>query len=251
MTAASSLDAFQRDFAAALVCEAADAVKPIDISVGALLRQPAFAVYRNTVAAACIDALAANFPTVLRIVGQDWFNDAAVLFMRCSPSADGRLACYGATFPTFLASFEPARDIPYLHDVARLDRLWTESHLAADEGRLDAGTLARLAPAELADAVLVPHAAARWASFREVPAFMIWQRHRDGLDTGTDIDWHGDNALLTRLDCAVTWRAITRGEAAFLDACSNGTPFGEAAGHCGDAIAQALPRLLAAGAFSR
>ncbi|MDQ6683689.1 MAG: DNA-binding domain-containing protein [Pseudomonadota bacterium] len=249
----SGLDAFQRDFAAALAGDAAESVEPADTNVRALLAHPGFAVYRNTVATAGIDALAANFPTVLQIVGGTWFNDAALRFMRGSPCNDGRLAAYGASFPGFLASFAPAVDLPYLHAVALLDRLWTESHLAADQTALDIDALACLAPAELADAVLSPHPAARWASFPEMPAFTIWRRHREHLDVAADLEWHGEGALLTRPEGVVTWHAVTNAEVAFLDACARRAGFAAAAAAAGDAerVAQALPRLISVGAFAR
>ncbi|MGZ5715039.1 MAG: HvfC/BufC family peptide modification chaperone, partial [Caldimonas sp.] len=69
LPAATSLDAFQRDFAAALLAEPAEA--------GAIAAQPGFAVYRNTVLRGCIDALAANYPTVAQLLGAEAFEGAA------------------------------------------------------------------------------------------------------------------------------------------------------------------------------
>ena len=77
----STLDAFQRDFAAALLGEATSEAGR------ALAAQPGFAVYRNTVLRGCIDALAANFPTVATLVGREWFDEAAGRFARQQPAA--------------------------------------------------------------------------------------------------------------------------------------------------------------------
>ena len=46
---------------------------------------------------------------------------------------------------------------------ARLDRLWTEAHAAADADALDPAVLALHTPEELARLVLTPHPATRWA----------------------------------------------------------------------------------------
>jgi hypothetical protein len=46
-----------------------------------------FKVYRNTVLKGCVDALAANFPTVLRLVGEDWFRAAALIHVCAEPRA--------------------------------------------------------------------------------------------------------------------------------------------------------------------
>jgi Putative DNA-binding domain len=38
---------------------------------------PALAVYQNTVSLGALDALRANYPSVLTLVGDEWFNTAA------------------------------------------------------------------------------------------------------------------------------------------------------------------------------
>ena len=64
----SDLAQFQASFADALFAPAAN-----NSPVAALSAQPAFAVYRNTVMKACIDALEANYPAVARLVGSEQF----------------------------------------------------------------------------------------------------------------------------------------------------------------------------------
>lgn len=151
--------------------------------IAALRSQPGFAVYRNTVVRVCVDALQANYPAVARLVGDPWFRAAATIYVRRAPPSQPCLVDYGEGFAGFLADFAPAAQLPYLPDVARLDRLWTEAHLAPDDAPLDAARVAALAPAELADTVLRPNAAARWAWFANHPAFSIW-RHSRSADTG-------------------------------------------------------------------
>lgn len=89
-------------------------------------------VYRNTVIRGAIDALAAHFPSVVKLVGQAWFEACARLFVRQHPPTTPCLLDYGAAFPIFLADFEPAQSLPYLADVAQMDRWWSEAHVAAD-----------------------------------------------------------------------------------------------------------------------
>jgi hypothetical protein len=222
---------FQADFMRALFA-------PVDAAPGALAAltaQPAFAVYRNTVMKGCVDALEANFPSVARLVGRDWFRAAAALYAAAQPPADARLLCYGDSFPEFLARFEPARALPYLPDVARLDRCWSESHAAADADAEDAATrLASLPPLVLGATRIAPHPAARWRWFPGQPIYSIWHRNRSqgaDADDGDDADivWQGEGALLTRPAAAVTSRATGRADCAFLDACAGGAPVAEAA----------------------
>lgn len=252
MAVTATLEAFQREFAAALFNEAASA------AVGGLASQPGFAVYRNTVLRGCIDALAANYPTVAQLVGGDWFESAAVLFARSHLPREGGLAGYGEGFAAFLEGFEPAGELPYLPGVARLDRAWTEAHIAADAPVLAASTLAVLAPEVLAGAVLVPHPAARWLTFESLPAFTIWRRHREALPLDDELAWRGESGLVARPADQVTWHSIDAAGAAFLTACAQGLPFAEAAERAGAADLDSasslgvwLPVLIAAGAFTR
>ncbi len=252
MPPTSSLDAFQRDFAAALLGEATSAAGR------ALAAQPGFAIYRNTVLRGCIDALAANHPTVLTLVGAEWFDDAARRFARAHLPRDGSLAAYGQGFAEFLEAFGPAAELGYLGGVARLDRAWTEAHLAADAPLLAAASLAALPAAQLIEAILVPHPATRWVISPSLPIFTIWRRHREHAPLDDELDWRGEAALLTRPGGAVAWRSLDPSAAAFLDECAQGRSFGVAAERAfpaGSAAAAGidtwLPALVAAGAFTR
>ena len=217
------------------------------------IENPAYLVYRNTVLKSCIDALQANYPVVARLVGEEWFRATAAVYARQSPPEVPMLLEYGAGFADFLAGFGPAAELPYLPAVARLDRYWSESHVAADQPPLRAHDLAGLAPDVLGEIILKPHAAARWAWF-SVPAFSIWSRNRQqSPDAGDqpEIEWRGEGALVARPGDAVEWLELDEAACAFMDACAAGAPLAEAAGAvpAGD-IAGLLARLLAAGAFT-
>ncbi|MBU3740044.1 MAG: DUF2063 domain-containing protein, partial [Rhodoferax sp.] len=74
--------------------------------------QPGLDVYRNTVAKASIDALAANFPVVLRLVGEPCFRDLAAAYLRARPPRDGRLLLYGQGLPDWVARWSADWDMP-------------------------------------------------------------------------------------------------------------------------------------------
>ena len=242
----ASLAEFQRDFAQALFAPAGQA--------GALAAQPAFAIYRNTVMKGCIDALEANYPAVARLVGSEWFRAAAALYVAEAPPHDSRLLHYGAGFADFLGAFEPARELPYLAAVARLDRCWTEAHCAADASPADGTGLAALAPEALGAMVLAPHPSARWHWFADQPIYTIWSRNRAASFDDSEIAWQGEGALLTRPEAAVIWCAAGEADCAFLDACARSETLGSAAAAALAVDPQAdladlLARLLGAGAF--
>lgn len=220
-----------------------------------LSRQPGFTVYRNTVLKGAVDALHANFPTVVRLVGSDWFQAAAALYARHSPPVDARLIHHGAGFPGFLDQFEHAQELPYLGDVARLDLLWTQCHAAADEPGIDVTQIAALAPEQLAGLHLHPRAAARWKWFAEQPVFSIWRYNREALDMPEHLAWQGEGALLVRRGGVVEWQALDIGGCAFLDACADGRTLADAAQHACDVqpsleIFELLTRLVSADVFA-
>jgi hypothetical protein len=251
----SRLRRFQEHFARALVDQAA--INDCGAGVARLVGQPGFAVYRNTVLKGCIDALVANFPAVTRLVGEEWMRAAASVFARANLPQNPMLLDYGTRFPAFLAAFEPAAELPYLPDVARLDRFWTEAHGARDEAAVQAEAVSALAHDELAGAVLHPHPSARWAWFDAQPIFSLWARNRsEGCADEGEIPWRGEGALVVRPVDEVHWFALERGEAAFLDACGAGWTLADAAmaavnAEPGIDLSQTMARLLAAGAFGQ
>jgi hypothetical protein len=246
----TSLSQFQDSFTQALLAAEAGA----NPEMAALACQPGFSVYRNTVMKSCIDALQANYPSVNRLVGDDWFRTAAAIYVRTSLPHDARLMQYGEDFADFLAHFEPAAALPYLSDVARLDRLWIAAHAAVDQPPLDSATIACLVPEQLAGIVLHPHPAAHWTWFATQPIYTIWDINRRALEDTSEIEWRGEGALLVRPHGTVAWIKLDMAGCAFLDACKTGQPLSEAAAAAltvrqNTDIAQLLSTLLDVGTF--
>ena len=244
------LKQFQDDFILALY-GAGDAIPQL----ASLSGQPGFAIYRNTVIKGCIDTLAANFPTVQRLVGEQWFRSAALVYVRTTPPSAVSMMEYGEDFPQFLAQFPPAAELPYLAGVARLDRFWIEAHIAADDTRLDAAVLGALAPQVLAQTVLRPRASTYWQWFAQYPAYTIWSVNRAQTEMPGDLAWVAEGVLLTRRDGVVCWQSLDFPACVLLDACAAGLTLENAASQAVAAapaqdIAQTLAHLLTAGAFS-
>ncbi len=255
--APGSLRRFQDGFAQALLDARADGTR--EAPLAHLTAQPGFAVYRNTVLKGCIDALAANYPAVLRLVGEEWFRAAAAIYARENLPRQPMLLDYGEGMARFLAGFEPAAQLPYLPAVAQLDRLWSEAHFAADEAALDADVPATLSPEQLARTALRPHASARWAWFDTMPIRTLWQRNRTPAAPNTfngDIDWHGEGVLIVRPHGAVETVPLDAAGCAFMDACASGASLTEAvlaaAGVEGSVdLTQLTATLFSSGAFAQ
>jgi hypothetical protein len=160
--------------------------------------QPGFAVYRNTTPNALIEALRGNYPVVGEIVDADAFEALAFGYSRRHPPSDPVLLGYGERFADFVATQPWIDELPYLPDVARIERLWTEAHLAADAPPLGMTDLAALGADGWMDLRLSLHPAARFA-WLSTPAMTIWQAHQKeaGFET-LEPAWRPEGALLTR-----------------------------------------------------
>src|SRR5260370_39578206 len=131
---------FEVSFADALL----DAEHPIPCGItahNAAIPTRRFAVYRNNEVAGLVKALLNKFPVVEKIVGEEFFAAMARAFVVERPPRSPVLAIYGDGFATFIAAFDPARELAYLADVARLEAARTRPYHAADGTAVDAGQL--------------------------------------------------------------------------------------------------------------
>ena len=215
------LRAFQEAFAEALLADA---------PIGAVARQPGFAVYRNTCARGSVEALRGAFPTVDMLLGEDMFTEVALAYRRQRPPVSPVLSAYGSTFAAFLASQEWVPELPYVPDVARLDWLWLETFLAPDS----AGTATA---AYSSKSRIVLHPATRFA-WLATPAMTIWQAHRqsDGFAELTP-EWREEGGLFTRRGGSVHAEQLDRASHLLLVACAAGTNFND----CAAAVEAAYP----------
>lgn len=187
-------------------------------------------VYRNTVAKARADALSGLFPTVERLVGSDWFRQAALAFADENPPRTPVMDDYGPEFPAWLAVFPPAREMLYLAPVARLDLAWSRAHRSVDAPVLGAADVAGIpAPALFASrAVVHPSLQMFWFDWT-VPS--IWLANRPDAEPGREVDWTDtpEGLLILRPHMTVVQRPLSRSEWMFLDACRTGRTLGQAA----------------------
>ncbi|MGN6482253.1 HvfC/BufC family peptide modification chaperone [Luteibacter sp.] len=212
MRPASSLAELQREFQAGLLAEE-PAVR--------VARHAGFSIHRHTMLRAAIDALEANFPAVACLTGAAWFRSAAAAYAHAYPARDARLAVYGSCFPRFLDDMPSACELPYLADVARLDRLWTESYFAGECEPLSAMTVRSLAPDALAGMAVRPHPATRTLESR-LPALSIWQASRAGEAVSDDLAWQPQAILVTRPAHTVQLESTDLAVLTFLEACREG-----------------------------
>jgi hypothetical protein len=187
-----------------------------------------FAVYRNNVIVGLVNAVAGAFPAVKRIVGDDFFTAMARVYVVAEPPSSPVLMDYGVTFADFIAGFEPAASLPYLPDIARIERAWREAYHAEEATSLGLSDLARLNQAALANLKFRLHPSLRLIR-STFPALTIW-RMNVGDEPVRPVDFAvAEDALIVRPDAEVEVRVVPPGGAAFVAALGAGETFGEAA----------------------
>lgn len=91
------------------------------------------AVHRHNRRANLHGALRIAYPVVERLVGTEFFAWTAQHFIDGQPSRSANLEDYGHEFPEFLRTFAPARELPYLADVAALEAAIQAVAIAPDD----------------------------------------------------------------------------------------------------------------------
>ena len=146
----------------------------------------------------------------------------ALVFARSFPPRSRVLSEYGHDFPDFILRFEPAARMPYLADVARLERAWLDAFHAADAQPLDTQELGELAPDELASACFVPHPAMRLVRSRYAAVSIMEANRGNGGSAGRIRGDVGEDALVTRPGASVEVRRLPPGCAGFLQGLAAG-----------------------------
>jgi hypothetical protein len=211
-------------------------------------------VYRNNVTVSLIDALAAIYPAVQRITGTDFFRAMARFHVRSHPPSSPLLFQYGRDFPDFIDAYEHAQDMPWLADVARIERAWLDAYHARDAAPLSPVRLSAIAPERLADTVFIPHPAMRIVR-SQFSAVTIFAANRGSAPTARIDASRPEDALITRPEFDVVVRHLPPAGAVFAACLASGQPLGEAAATALDAspdfdIASNITGLIEAGAFT-
>jgi hypothetical protein len=153
------------------------------------------AVYRNTVIHGAVEALASNYPVIQRLIGNELFEAAGADFATAFPPRSPTLALYGESFPEWLTGQPWADELPYLGDVAQVERMHVECLFAKDAEPLSQEQ-ARI-ECRRPGARIRLHPALRFAWLR-TPAMTIWLAHQRPMDGELEPEWKAEGALFAR-----------------------------------------------------
>lgn len=181
-----------------------------------------FAVYRNNVVVGLTETLKDAFPAVHRIVGADFFRAMARAYVMVEPPRSPILLDYGAGFPDFISQFEPAAMLPYLADVARIERAWMEAYHAPEASPIDPSAFTVIALDQLPSIQLALHPSLRIVR-SQFPALTIWQMNvAGGVPAQVDLAAGCEDTLVVRPLADVDVRSIPKGSLEFIQALTEG-----------------------------
>ncbi len=183
-----------------------------------------FSVYRNNVASSLTRALEAAFPTVRKLVGEEFFGAMAVVFLRAHPPQSRMLMLYGADFPAFLEGFPPVAHLGYLPDVARLDQAMRESYHAADSTPLPEAAFQRLLLGEDLAGLRVTLAPSLRLIRSRWPLHAIWRANVEGGPAPAPV---AEDVVVLRPEFDPRPHLLSVGGAAFLTGLMSGQSFGD------------------------
>ena len=245
-----TLLAYKSDFAANLLAAEPDAAPA---SLEPQYRQR-FRIYRNNLYHGLGETLGEAYPVVRRLVGNEFFMATARAFIAAHPPQEAILALYGEDFPAFLADFPPARTVPYLADMARLERARLEALHAADNLPLSPEALA-VSQTEFAAATLLPHPAMRIIA-SSYPIASLWRLNQASEVQPRQLEAVAETVMITRPALTVQMHLLTSAQAAFIRALADGKTVAESYVCASQPEAEfdvttAMRLILATGAFMR
>lgn len=206
-----------------------------------------FDVYRNNVVGSLTEALRQGFPAIRALVGDAFFTAMAQVHVRAHPPTSRLMMFYGAHFPDFLETFPPVAHLPYLPDVARLERAIRESYHAADAAPVPQAVLAELGPEGLAASRLVFAPSVRLLR----SSWPVATIRAAALDEGAPPQtWEGEDVLVVRPGFDPDPRILPEGGGAIVAALMAGASPAEAAASAPATLAAVFETLLSGGCIT-
>ena len=134
-------------------------------------------VYQNNFKLSLTNNLAAIYPVIEKLVGEQFFNYACHEFIKVNPSKQGNLHAYGIEFSEFLGDFKPAKTLKYLPDMAKLEWAYHEVFHEASAGKFDIQALQQVKEDQYPLLIFSLHPATRMLASC-YPLTKIWQANQ-------------------------------------------------------------------------
>jgi hypothetical protein len=180
------------------------------------------------ISAFLVRALAARYPVVRRLIGDDSFLDVARRFVAKQPPRLPIVQHFGETFPHYLRSLGEAASFGYVADIAELEAARARAYHSADAPSLDARALSFLSMARFNECGLILHPSVALVASR-FPIVTIWRANQMDAGPGILDRWRPEAALIVRPFLDVDVLLLPAGGHVFTSALLSGWTIGAAA----------------------
>lgn len=185
------------------------------------------AIYRGSVLGIHSTALSEIYPVCKRLVGTRFFEAMCRRYIPQHPASSPNLQDYGESLAGFVTEFEPARELPYLGDVARLEWAWHRVFHAADETSFDISAIDRLTETQRSQLLFELPISSRLL-LSAYPIHRIWEFNQAGYkgDASVDLQAGGVKLFVWRHGYSVHIDILEDDQWTLLGALARGIPLG-------------------------
>ncbi|WP_169566429.1 putative DNA-binding domain-containing protein [Sneathiella limimaris] len=180
-----------------------------------------FNVYRRNYFSRLIDVLGEVFPVVKQLVGQEFFDAMAQEYATLFPPTSPLLVEYGKHFSEFLEDFEPAHQVPYLPDMARLEWARSTSQNGSFLPSNHISTAEDILRALNRPVMRAPNATLVKSFY---PVGTIWTHHQREVPEPVS-NWSGETVAIWHVNGDLHQVVIQGQEQEIFSAIRDGTPF--------------------------
>lgn len=163
------------------------------------------------------------------MVGEQFFDHCAQVYIQKNPSQSRELQAYGANFANFIADFPPAKHLPYLSEVAQFDWGYHQVYYAADTKPFDIKKLSNMPEQQYQSLKFQLNPACKLFSFR-FPILRIWQlcqQKSENLEK-LNLEEGGIYLLVIRRQLEIEFETLSSGEYTLLSAFRENKTFAQA-----------------------
>ena len=189
-------------------------------------------VYKNNYYKSLQEALSDAFPTILGLLGEDFFNATANQYFEAFPPKSGSLLLLGESFPRFLTEFPHTQSMEYLEDTAIFD--WSRHYCyhAKNTEYMQPESFAEVDPSELMEATIEP-LPAHILLTSKFAFYSIWELNNQPESQIDRLDVNNrENALIIRKDLEIEVFKLHDSIFNFLQTLKLGAKIGESLEQC-------------------
>lgn len=181
----------------------------------------------NDIIGLLIRALAARYPVVRRLAGDESFLATARRFARAQPSHLSTLLHFGEAFPGYLRSLGRTALFEYLADIAEIEAARARAMRSADARLIGRAALASLSSPRMRELGVLLHPSVSLVASR-FPIVTIWAANQTDDGDGDVPQWGPQAALVARPFLDVDVLPLSVGGYAFLRQLVEGAPLAAA-----------------------